>query len=835
MIMILIADLFVQNYKRRKKNILTLLKFNDMIVCKKTISYTLLLSLLAGFTHVKAQHNITSEKKSDNLKKDKEAAPWKNTKLSENQRIDAIIKAMSNEDKASFLIGTGMPGTQALLGPVGDVKDGRVSGAAGGTYAMPQFGIPALMVADGPAGVRIDPVRKNDSKTYYATAFPVGTALASTWNTELLKEVGKAMGNEVKEYGLDILLAPALNIHRNPLNGRNYEYYSEDPLVSGKISAAVVNGIQSNGVGTSVKHFAANNQESNRMAVNVHVSERAMREIYLKGFEITVKESDPWTIMSSYNKINGIYAPENKDLLTKVLRDEWGYKGVVMTDWFGGFSGFMAIQKSNTDVVAQMNAGNDLLMPGLPKQKNAILEALNSGKLSQEVVNRNIKNILRLVFRSPIYKQYKYSDKPALEQNAKITRNAATEGMILLKNEKNALPYSKSSGSVALFGVTSYAWITGGTGSGSVNNKHTVSLLEGLQNSGYKIDKDLVGIYKSTVEKEAEAALKKRKSQGILGLAERLKEIELSDEVIRKQAETSDVAFLTIGRNSGESVDRVLDNDFNLAPDEISLLDKVSKAFREKGKRVIVILNTGGVIETASWKDKADAILLAWQPGQEGGNSVADVLSGEANPSGKLTMTFPVKYDDTPSAKNFPGTPAGNPTDVTYQEGVYVGYRYFDTFKVSPSYEFGYGKSYTTFGYSDIKSGKKSFDKELSVSVKITNTGKVAGKEVVQLYLSAPSGSVDKPVHELKAFAKTKELKPGESQVLNLKLKPEDLASFVTEKSAWIADAGEYKVSVGASSRDIKGTVNFVLPKELIVEKVQHAFAADQKFEDLKP
>ncbi|MCT3918529.1 glycoside hydrolase family 3 C-terminal domain-containing protein [Elizabethkingia anophelis] len=808
-------------------------------VPKKTISYTLLLSLLTGFPCIKAQHvkrsNVVSVKTAEKLKKSESANQWMDSKLSEDQRIDAIVKAMTNEDKANFLIGTGMPGLGALLGPVGDVKEGKVPGSAGGTFPMPKFGLPAVIVADGPAGVRINPSREGDDKTYYATAFPVGTALASTWNTALLEQVGKAMGNEVKEYGLDVLLAPALNIHRNPLNGRNFEYYSEDPLVSGKIAAAIVNGIQSKGVGTSVKHYAANNQEANRLEVNAHISERAMREIYLRGFEIVVKESDPWTVMSAYNKINGIYASENKDLLTKVLRNEWGYKGVVMTDWFGGFSGFQAIKNGNSDVVAQMNAGNDLLMPGIPKQKDALLDALNSGKLSQKAADRNIKNILKLVFRSPVYKQYKYSDKPALEQNALVTRNAATEGMVLLKNDKNTLPYPESSGNMALFGVTSYALITGGTGSGGVNNKHTVSLQEGLTNAGYKLNENLISVYKSTVEKEAEAAMKKRKAAGILGLSERMKEIELSDDIINKQSENSDIAVVTIGRNSGESVDRVLDNDFNLAADEIRLLDKVSKAFHEKGKKVIVILNIGGVIETASWKNKADAILLAWQPGQEGGHSIADVLSGKVNPSGKLTMTFPVKYEDTPSAENFPGTPAKMPTDVTYREGIYVGYRYFDTFKVAPSYEFGYGKSYTTFVYSEIKADKKSFDKELTISVKITNTGKTAGKEVVQLYLSAPSKTVDKPSHELKAFAKTRELKLGESQLLELKLKPKDLASFVTGKSAWLAESGEYIVSVGASSKDIKGEVKFLLPKELTVEKVEPAFALDKKFEDLKP
>lgn len=762
--------------------------------------------------------------------------PWEDTRLSVSQRIDAIVKEMTNAEKVELLIGTGMPGIEVLTGPVGDSKQGLVPGAAGGTAAFERFGIPATVVADGPAGLRIAPTRENDSKTYYATAFPVGTALASTWNKALLEEVGKAMGNEVKEYGVDVLLAPALNIHRNPLNGRNFEYYSEDPLISGKTAAAIVNGIQSQGVGTSIKHFAVNNEETNRLTVNAHVSERAIREIYLKGFEITVKESDPWTVMSSYNKLNGEYTSARKDLLTDVLRNEWGYKGIVMTDWFGGFPGFESIQKgSNSDVVKQMIAGNDLLMPGIPVQKKALLEALNSGKLSQEVANTNAKRILEYIFRTPTFAKYKYSDKPNLTKNAEVTRNAAAEGMVLLKNEKNALPFANKQKEVSLFGVTSYAWITGGTGSGSVNNKHTVSLLEGLTAAGYKLDKELVDLYQPHAEKEVAIEKENRKARGILALPERLPELKMDDAFIAKKAASSEIAFVTLGRNSGEGGDRVVNNDFNMADEEIAMLDKISKAFHAKGKKVVVILNIGGVIETASWKDKVDAILLAWQPGQEGGHSVADVVSGKINPSGKLTMTFPAKYSDTPSAKNFPGIPANNPQEVTYEEGVYVGYRYFNTFNIKPSYEFGFGKSYTSFEYTDVKLGSSSFKDKLTVSVTVKNTGKVSGKEVVQVYLSAPSKSIDKPKEELKAFAKTKELKAGESETLTLTLAPKDLASFLENKSAWIAEAGTYKVLVGASSLDIKKTAEFSVEKEITVEKVKKAFELDSKFTELKP
>ncbi|MGI9582979.1 glycoside hydrolase family 3 N-terminal domain-containing protein [Chryseobacterium sp. RRHN12] len=802
--------------------------------------YPLLLLALVGMSSLtKAQNNPTitvGGKTFKDLNKNGKLDVWEDTRLSVDQRIDAIISQMTNKEKVDLLIGTGMPGIEVLTGPVGDSKQGLVPGAAGGTANLDRFGIPATVVADGPAGLRIAPTRENDSKTYYATAFPVGTALASTWNKTLLEEVGKAMGNEVKEYGVDVLLAPALNIQRNPLNGRNFEYYSEDPLISGKTAAAIVNGVQSQGVGTSVKHFAANNEETNRLTINAHVSERALRELYLRNFEITVKESQPWTVMSSYNKVNGVYTSDSRDLLTQVLRNEWGFKGIVMTDWFGGFPGFESIRTGGiSDVVKQMNAGNDLLMPGIPAQKKVLLEALDSGRLPEEVADLNVKRILKYIFSTPTFAHYKYSDRPDLNAHAAVTRSAAAEGMVLLKNENNALPFADRQKEVSLFGVTSYAWITGGTGSGSVNNKHTVSLLEGLNAAGYKLDRELVELYKPHAEKEAAAEKERRKVRGILALPERLPEMKMDDALITKKAETSEIAFVTLGRNSGEGGDRVVNNDFNLAPEEIEMLDKISKAFHAKGKKVVAILNIGGVIETASWKDKVDAVLLAWQPGQEGGHSVADVISGKVNPSGKLTMTFPVNYVDHASAKNFPGEPSDNPADVTYKEGIYVGYRYFNTFGIKPSFEFGYGKSYTDFEYSDIKTSSKVFNNSVEVSVNIKNTGKVPGKEVVELYLSAPGKTIDKPKSELKAYAKTKELNPGESQTVILTLNKKDLASFETGKSAWIAEAGTYKILVGASSLDIRQKVEINVAKELLVEKVQHILPADKPFEDLKP
>ena len=762
---------------------------------------------------------------------------YEDFRLSIQDRVQDLLSKMTEEEKANILVGTGMPGfdTKTFTFTPGADK-GKVAGAAGSTFPIKRLGIPAIIVSDGPAGLRINPKRDNDANTYYATAFPVGTALASTWNQTLINTVGKAMGNEVKEYGVDVLLGPGMNIHRNPLCGRNFEYYSEDPYLTGKIASAMVNGIQSNGVGTSIKHFAANNQERNRMGINEHISERAMREIYLRAFEITVKEAQPWTIMSSYNSINGVFTSTSKDLLSTILRKEWGFKGIVMTDWFGGYNSFMAPFAPNavSDVTAQFSAGNDLLMPGMPSQNKATLENIKSGKLTKVVVDKDVSRILELILKSPAMANYNYSNQPNLKENALVTRQAAAEGTILLKNN-GILPFTSKVTPLAVFGVTSYDFISGGTGSGDVNEAYSVSLIEGLTNSGFAIDNELEGLYKPyAAEQKAKEMIRREKNGGLLATPKRLSELELNAEIIEKKSNSSELAVITIGRNAGEADDRKIDEDFNLAQDEINLVNSVSAAFHAKGKKVVVILNIGGVIETASWRDKVDAILLPWQPGQEGGNSVADVFSGKVNPSGKLTMTFPIKYEDTPSVKNWIGTPAENPTNTTYEEGVYVGYRYYNTFNVKPAYEFGFGLSYTTFDYSKLQLSSSSFTNKMTVLVTVKNTGKTAGKEVVELYLSAPSKSIDKPKEELKAFGKTNLLQAGESQTIVLTLNPKDLASFIQNKNAWIAEAGNYKINVGSSSLNIKKTANFLLAKDKVVEKTNPSFAADLKFSDLK-
>ena len=726
------------------------------------------------------------------------------------------MSKMSLEDKAHFVIGTGMAGFSGDNAVIGATRN-LVPGAAGTTYPLDSLGIPAVVLADGPAGLRIDATREGDSATYYCTHFPIGTLLASTWNTQLIEQVGQAIGEEVKEYGADVLLAPALNIMRNPLCGRNFEYYSEDPVVAGKTASAYITGVQKNDVGTSIKHFAANNQETNRMNNDARMSQRALREIYLKGFEIAIKESQPWTVMTSYNYVNGIYTSESKDLVQTILRDEWGYTGTVMTDWFGGKDG-----------AKQMWAGNDMLQPGKAEQFDSIVAGVKSGKLAEADLDRNVARILNLIEKSPRFQGYQFSNKPDLEAHAQVTRQSAAEGMVLMKNEK-ALPLAESVKNVALYGITSYDFIAGGTGSGNVNHAYVVSLLDGLKNGGYVVSDELKTAYETYItnaKKAAEAALEEQAKKDpknamlVKFLPQPLPaEKQFSADELTKQAEASDVAIITLGRISGEFLDRKA-ADFNLSDSERKLIEQVCDVYHKAGKQVVVLLNIGGVIETASWKNLPDAILCAWQAGQEGGNSVVDVLSGKQSPSGKFTMTWPIKFTDAYSTKNFPIDQdpridmmnQGQKGDVknvdytNYEEDIYVGYRYFDSFEVPVSYPFGYGLSYTTFEYSDAKISEKGDAYEITVNVK--NTGKAEGKEVVELYISAPDNkAANKPVKELKAFAKTKLLSPDESETLTLTVKAADLASFDEAASAWVVAEGEYQFLVGASSQDIKATL----------------------------
>lgn len=728
--------------------------------------------------------------------------------------IDEVVAAMTLEEKATLLVGSGWGSMTA--GSMTASATALVPGAAGTTRSIERLGIPSTVLADGPAGLRISPIRDNDPNTYFCTGFPVGTVLASMWDTELVEELTTAMGNEVLEYGADVLLAPGMNLHRNPLCGRNFEYFSEDPFLTGKTAAAYINGIQSNGVGVSVKHFAANNQEVNRMENDSRVSQRALRELYLKGFEIAVKEADPWTVMSSYNKINGKYSQQSHDLLTTVLRDEWGFDGIVMTDW-----------GTKEGTVKAVNAGNDLMEPGMQVEIDRIIAAVKAGEISQEQLDKNVRNMLTYIVKTPRFNKYQYSNKPEIEAHAKLVREAAPEGMVLLENN-GVLPL-KDVKKVALYGTGSYDFIAGGTGSGNVNKPYIRNVAEGLTVNGLEVNPAIQEWYEQYIT-YSKTSLKNNGAGGILLGDPVISEMAVSREFIEKMEPVTDIAIFTLSRNAGEGGDRyALDGDWTLTGQERELIQTLADVYHAAGKQFVVVLNIGGVIETASWKHIPDAILLAWTPGQEGGYAVADILCGKANPSGKLPMTFPVSYLDIPSSANFPychkNVQRGEwdflwggkkkqqrCVDYTeYNEGIYVGYRYFQTAGAPVSYPFGYGKSYTTFEYS--KPVVKAIDKGFTATITVKNTGAVAGKESVQLYVAAPAGGLEKPAFELKGFAKTKELAPGESQTLTIDVCKYTLASFNEANSAWETAAGTYKVMFGANAADIRGTAVYKLNK----------------------
>lgn len=737
--------------------------------------------------------------------------------------IKEVIAAMTPEEKIGLTVGDGkfLPATSQKNVEQGT---GIIIANQNSKMVIPRLGVYSSALSDGPSGLNRDPHPAGATEYTYSTAFPTSTCLAASWNTELAEQIGRVFGNEVLEYDYDVILMPALNLHRNPKCGRNFEYYSEDPLLSGKMSAYMVKGLQSNGIGATLKHFLGNNQETNRRSYNAVISQRALREIYLRGFEIAVKEGKPACIMTSYNKVNGFYTAENPELLNDITRQEWGFNGVFMTD-FDGYG----------SAVAKVRAGNNMLMGGSKDEVAELTAALKDKTLDESTLAKNLEYNLKLKLNSPRAKGYRPSMKPDLEAHAKVAREAASEGMVLLKNEKNTLPF-KDVKTVAVFGKISYYLIEAGTGSGGIrSNKYAVSVNEGLKAAGFQVVKELEDTYTAFNAKIlsdnivppffnnpkmlADNGIKDGKAPG--HFKKRLipfsDEMPLSKADVLKQVGNSDVAVVTLGRSGGENYEN---GYLPFTSTEVEMVKNVCEVYHSAGKKVVVVLNVGGVCETASWNSYPDAILCAWQPGQEGGHAVADILKGAVNPSGKLPDSFPLKYEDVPSASTFPGEPADNPVNSFYKEGIYVGYRYYDSFKVPTAYEFGYGLSYTKFEYSDLKLSSPAFMGKMTVTVAVKNSGSVAGKEVVQLYLSAPTAEIEKPDQELKGFAKTKLLQPGESQQLVFELDARALASFRSGISSWVADAGKYEVRIGASSKDIRLKTLFDLDKTTVVERV---------------
>ena len=706
--------------------------------------------------------------------------------------IPQIVKELTNEEKAALIVGC----NSTAFDGVGYTTLG-VKGAAGVTHPIERLGIPSIVFADGPAGVRID--------DQPCTKFPIGTSLASTWNPEIVEEVGEAIGNEALEYGIDVMLAPGVNIQRNPLCGRNFEYYSEDPVLAGKIAAGYIRGVQSQGIGTSLKHFAANNQEMNRLYLDVRVARRALRELYLRNFEIAIAESDPWTIMTSYNYLNGTFTSENYDLATGVLRNDWGYKGMVVTDWAAGqFSDKM------------VSSGNDHIQPGTDEHYNRLVKMMADGSMPMADVDTAVTRILKLIVKCPKFRGYEYSNKPDSEHNAAVARKAAAEGIVLLKNESAALPLAKES-KVALFGVASYEFITGGTGAGNVNGSYVIDLKQGLTDAGFGLDKSTDDFYADCMKYER---FNTRRINGKFDKwyvdAERPSEVMPSKDVLAQAAKDADKAVLTIGRIFGEGKDRLYQFSYLLSTYELNLIKGVSEAFHKEGKKLIVVLDVGGIVDMTAWKDLADAIVISWLPGCEAGHSIASVLSGEETPSGRLPMTIPVDYYDDPTAPTMPQILTDKPVNfsfhrpapigikkrydvenidyVNYREGIYVGYRYYLTNKIRTAYPFGFGLSYTEFKYDGMSVREDGSDYVVAVTVQ--NTGAYSGKEVVQVYVKAPGKDMDKPERELKGFAKTDVLAPGQSQAIEVRIPKSLLASYDEERSGWATEKGTYSFIV---------------------------------------
>ena len=763
--------------------------------------------------------------------------------------VKDVVAAMTLEEKARLVIGY-LPALRKVDRRTMDfsVLDFDYPGLGFAIGKVDRLGIPATIVSDGSYGLK--KYIKNPDGKWGTTAFPVPILVSSTWDTELANTVATAYGNEGKEYGVDALLGPAMNIQRDPLLGRNFEYYSEDPLLSGKMAAATVRGIQSNNVGAVIKHFVVNNQETNRIANDTRLTTRALREIYLRGFEIAVEEAQPWMIMTSYNKVNGTYTSERRDLLVDLVRGEWGFDGIFITDFNGdGWSPW------------QVAAGNDLIMPGTTYHRQNIIDAVNDGSLKQSELDTATANLLRYIVKTNEFKGYDYRRDPDLESHAQTARKAAAEGFVLLKND-NALPVPPQVKS-ALFGISSYKLNVSGVGSGNVRSDYVVNLSDAMPD----LDGQVSGFYTSYINDVIQGAPKSdRKFFGNVPL-EFVEQLP-GDQLVETAATESDVAIVTIGRNAGEGADRKPEKgDWLLTDTETRLLQKVTDAFHAENKKVVVVLNVDGVVETASWKNMVDGILLAWLPGQEGGKAMADVLTGKVNPSGKLPITFHNSYSDTPTHPNFPhdyvhphdkkifdyaatmrDTHENGKTkrrekpvsewvknvDYTnYEEDIYVGYRYYDTFDKPVSYPFGFGLSYTTFKYG--KPRLTEIDEGYRVDIEVANTGSAAGKEVLQFYASSPATPAGQPAHELVAFAKTRLLEPGEKQSLKLVFTKKDLARYDSARVAWILDAGQYILSSASSSRDIRASTTIVVTKEQVLESTTNSVQPEAALNVIKP
>ena len=629
---------------------------------------------------------------------------------------------------------------------------------------MEKYGIPSIMVCDGPHGLR----KKDYSKTgdSLSNSVPTAATTAASWDPELLYKMGVALGKKCLKEEVGVLLGPGINMKRSPLCGRNFEYFAEDPILAGELAAGFINGVQSMGVGTSLKHFCANSQETRRMTCDSVVDERALREIYLTAFEIAVKKAQPWTVMNSYNKINGFHGSENKHSQLDILRGEWGFEGVVVSDW-----------GAVNDRVLGLKNGNDLEMPsssGAGTKK--IVDAVKNGTLDEAVVTERALNVLKLIDKavSGAKKDYPYNDL----DDQDFAREIAANSMVLLKNN-GILPLKKDS-KVAVIGELARKPRYQGAGSSHINPTKLDNALEELQKVGYDVK----------FAQGYELSNKKAKKN----------DAHLAEAV--KLAAESETVILFIGLTDEYEAEGFDRNHMNLPAAHDKLAEEIAKV----NKNVIVVLAGGSPVEMP-WNDSVAAVLNSYLGGQAGAGAVADIISGKVNPSGKLPETYPMVYADTPAKNNFPG----NPASVEYRESVYIGYRYYEKANKAVRYPFGYGLSYTTFEYSDIKLDKASMndDEKLKVTFTVNNTGAVAGYEIAQLYVADKVSTIYRPAKELKGFKKVW-LEPGESKEVEIELCKRAFAFYNVNISDWCVESGEFEILVGASSADIRltATVN---------------------------
>ncbi len=711
--------------------------------------------------------------------------PYKNPSLAVEQRVQDLLGRMTLQEKVAMLSGA-------------DWME---------TVPNERLGIPSIKMADGPAGIRAwagpssEGIPETSKAKVTTTSFPSGIAMGATWDPDLLQSQGQAIGQEVKALGRDMILGPTVNINRTPLWGRNFEAYGEDPYLTSRLAVAYIKGVQGEGVIATVKHFAANNQEFERHRVNAVVSERALQEIYFPAFKAAIQEAGVWSVMSAYNKLNGVYCAENPYLLKDVLQKQLGFKGFVVSDWGSTYS-----------TVGTVNAGMDLEMPGgapmkewLQKPKSVaagngsgwlvpekVLPEISAGKISAATIDDNVGRILRIMFVSEQF------DKPHAgngeidtpEQRA-LVRKASAESIVLLKNAGDLLPLNSSKvQSLVVIGPNAAVARTGGGGSSLVVPKYAITPLKGIQDrAGERMRVSYV--------------LGARMEEDAPGKDDALTPEQLRHEAVSAAAK-ADAAIIVVGRSPKLESEDFDIKSLDLPAGQDDLIDAVAKV----NKYTVVVINAGGPVTMTKWIAQVPAILDLWYGGQEGGNAIADVLFGDANPSGKLPVSFVKEWKDSPAYGHYPG----ENLQVEYAEGIYVGYRYFDKKKIEPLFPFGFGLSYTKFDYSDLKvsPGETPSDKPVEVSLEVRNSGSRSGAEVVELYVHDGHSSVDRPVQELKGFQRVN-LRPGETKTVHFTLDRSAMAYYSPVKKAWVAEPGQFDVLVGSSSRDIRVKGSFTL------------------------